>query len=90
MKKRAGKFCPRCGAPAHATDAYCMHCGYSFSVKKSKKISLKSIIILIIILVIGGIILQVFFNQSIIPKELIDIFKNMTSATSNVSTGTAG
>ena len=89
MKRRekGTKFCPRCGAPAHASDAYCMHCGYSFHRKSSKKMSLKSIIILIIILIVAGIIMQVFFNKSFIPKELIDIVKNLTLNAGSNSTG---
>ncbi|VVB83433.1 Uncharacterised protein [uncultured archaeon] len=79
MKRGRGKFCPRCGTQNNVGDAYCIKCGYGFKGRK-KKSSLKSILILIIILAAGWIILRTFLKKPIIPTELIDIIKNMSAS----------
>jgi ribosomal protein L40E len=77
VKRGTKKFCPRCGAQNNINDAYCIRCGYSFRGKK--KSSSKTILILIIIFLIAWILLRIYLNKSIIPTELIDIIKNITS-----------
>jgi predicted nucleic acid-binding Zn ribbon protein len=78
MVKRGNvKFCPRCGTPNNIGDAYCIKCGYSF--KRRKTSGSKTFLIVIILLIIAWIALRIFLKKPIIPTELIDLVKNMTS-----------
>jgi predicted nucleic acid-binding Zn ribbon protein len=72
------KFCPRCGTANNASDAYCVKCRYDFR-RKGKNSSLKTIIILLIVLLVAWIIYRIFTGKPIIPTGLLDLIKNMTT-----------
>jgi hypothetical protein len=72
------KFCPRCGTANNATDAYCMKCGYSFR-RTGRKSSFKTIFILLIVILMGWSIYRIFMGKPVIPTELLNLFKNMSS-----------
>jgi hypothetical protein len=73
------KFCPRCGTANNATDAYCMKCGYSFK-RTAKKSSFRTILILLIVLLIGWSAYRIFIGKPVIPTELLNLVKNMSSS----------
>jgi uncharacterized membrane protein YvbJ len=75
MKRTNLKFCPRCGAQNHATDAFCIRCGYNFS--RRKKTNWGPIIIVLLLLVVGWVVLRTFMKLPIIPPEVIDWAKNL-------------
>jgi hypothetical protein len=75
---RGRKFCPRCGMANNAADAYCMKCGYSFKGTK-KKSSFKTILILLIVLLIGWSVYRIFTGKPVIPDNLLNLVKNMSS-----------
>lgn len=75
MKKSNVKFCPRCGAQNHATDAFCIRCGYNFS--RRRKTNMGAIILVIILLIAGWIALRTFLKLPIIPTEAMDWVKNL-------------
>jgi ribosomal protein L40E len=72
------KFCPRCGTQNNIRDAYCIKCGYSFR-RKREKTSLKTILIVLLVIIGGWIALRIYLKQPIIPQEFIDLIKNMSS-----------
>ncbi len=76
MKKRSYKYCPKCGKSADINDAYCMRCGYNFKGgKRSKKISLKQILLGILILAAAWVIIRLITKQPIIPLQVSEFFK---------------
>lgn len=75
MKRSNLKFCPRCGAQNHATDAFCIRCGYNFS--RRRKTNLGSIILVLILVIVGWIVLRTFLNKPIIPPELMTWIKSL-------------
>jgi uncharacterized membrane protein YvbJ len=78
MAKRGNKkFCPKCGTTNEIDDAYCIKCGYNF--KKRNKSKINPIIIILIILIVAWIFWRTFSNKSLIPTEIIDLVKNITS-----------
>lgn len=74
------KYCPRCGALIHAGDAYCIRCGYSFRVRaKRNRMSLRTIILAIIVLLVIWCVIRLLTKQPIIPAGITDFFKNVAS-----------
>jgi ribosomal protein L40E len=78
VKRGNKKFCPKCGAQNSPGDAYCIRCGHSF--RRGKKSNFRTILIVIIVLIAAWILLRTYLNKSIIPTELVEFIKNMTSS----------
>jgi hypothetical protein len=75
---KGSKFCPKCGTANNASDAFCIKCGYSFR-KSGKKSSFKTLFILVVLLAVGWVGYRIFTGKPIIPDNLLNLVKNMSS-----------
>ena len=74
IKRKRGKYCPKCGAKLKQSDTYCTECRYSF--KKRKKLNARNIILVIIIIIAAWASIRYIMGSPIIPQSIMDIFAN--------------
>ena len=72
------KFCPRCGTANNISDRFCMRCGYDFR-RGARKGGSKTILILLVVLLIGWVVYRISTGKPVIPTELLNLVKNMSS-----------
>jgi len=78
LRRKRGRYCPKCGASLRQRDLYCTSCGYSFK-RRRRGFNLKNLIIVIIIFLVVWTIIRMIVGKPVVPQPLLDIIKNSTA-----------